>query len=81
MTDEDTIDRASKFLGVKYNTIDRSKEKPHYKTIYRVRKQGGMNGELMNLITRMKPYLCKRRQEQIDEAIRKCKELSEQKVH
>ena len=76
MTDEDTIQRAANFLGVKYNVTDRSKENPRYKTIYRVRKQGGMNGELMDLITRMKPHLCKRRQEQIDEAIRKCKELS-----
>ena len=76
MTDEDTIQRVSKFLGVKYTETNPPSKKEHWKPIYRVRKQGGLNGELMDLITRMKPYLCKRRQEQIEVAIQKCKNLS-----
>ena len=76
MTDEDTIQRASKFLGVSYSTTDRSKETPRYKTIYRVRKSGGLQGQLMDLLDRMKPHLCKRRQEQIETAINKCKNMS-----
>ena len=67
MTDEDTIQRAARFLNVSYKEV--KKDKPHCKRIYRVRKQGGLNGELYDLLMRMKPHLCKRRQEQIDSAI------------
>ena len=69
MTDLDTMERVSKFLGCKVQTIER--KQPHHKTIYRVRKQGGMKGGLMDLMMKMKPHLCKRRQEQIDTAITK----------
>lgn len=76
MTDEDTIQKAAKFLGVSYKEMKSPSQKEHWKPIYRLRKQGGLTGDLMNLVTRMKPHLCKRRQLQIEEAIQKCKDLS-----
>jgi hypothetical protein len=63
MTDEDTIARASKFLGVGY-----CKVKSKHKQLYRVRKQGGKTGDVWDLILKMKPHLSARRQEQIENA-------------
>ena len=74
MTDEDTIARAAKFLGVSYHLADKKyTEKMGRKPIYRVCKSGGKTGELMNLVDKMYPHLCKRRQEQIDAKLSKYK--------
>lgn len=74
MTDEDTIARAAKFLGVSYHVTDQKQtEKENRKTIYRVCKSGGKKGQLIDLVEKMKPHLCKRRQEQIDAKLSKYK--------
>ena len=62
MTDEDVIARAAKFLGNSYHSV---KHKPGHKPLYRVRKNGGLNGKLRKLLDDMYPHLSKRRQEQI----------------
>ena len=64
MTDEDTIARCADFLGVKYKPV-----KSTHKQLYLVRKMGGKTGQLMDLCLRMKPYLSKRRQEQLERHI------------
>lgn len=72
MTDEDVIERAAKFLGVTYHITDKKQtEKYNRKTIYRVRKMGGLKGELYDLTQKMLPHLSKRRQEQIKEHLNK----------
>ena len=71
MTDEDTIARAAKFLGVSYKQSKCPSSPEHWKPIYRVRKSGGLKGELYDLMMRMKPHLCQRRQDQFDAAIAK----------
>ena len=74
MTDEEPIARAAKFLGVKYKIQEEaSRVGKGYKPIYRVRKSGGLKGELYDLMMRMKPHLCQRRQEQFDAVIAKVK--------
>ena len=61
MTDEDTIARVAKFLGVSYHPV-----KSVHKQLYRVRQMGGASkGKLYDLIQRMLPHLSQRRQEQI----------------
>ena len=68
MTDEDTIARVSKFLGVKYRKRVVKKGKP----IYVCRKKGGCTrGKLYDLLMKMKPHLSKRRQEQFETNIHK----------
>ena len=62
MVDEDVIARAAKFLGNSYHTV---KPNPGCKPLYRVRKNGGLNGKLRKLLDDMYPHLSKRRQEQI----------------
>ena len=76
MVDEDVIARAAKFLGNSYHT-----QKPHpgCKQLYRVRKNGGLNGKLRDLLDDMYPHLSKRRQEQIDAKIKQGQELNTQK--
>lgn len=64
MTDEDTVARAAKFLGVKYKAV--SGNNLSKKQLYQVRVSGGKDGKLMDLMLKMKPHLCKRRQEQFD---------------
>ena len=66
MTDEDVIARAAKFLGNSYHT---QKPKEGHKQLYRVRKNGGLNGKLRDLLDKMYPHLSKRRQQQIDEKV------------
>jgi len=76
MVDEDVIARAASFLGNKYHISDKKyTEKMGRKTIYRVRKNGGVEGELRDLLDKMYPYLSKRRQKQIDEKIEKATSL------
>ena len=64
MTDEDTIARAAAFLGVGYHKV-----KSSHKQLYRCRKQGGLTGQLADLIIKMKPHLSARRQQQFDNAL------------
>ena len=72
MTDEEPIARAAKLLGVSYKvTKEPSRVGKGHKPIYRVRKSGGLKGELYDLMMRMKPHLCQRRQEQFDAVIEK----------
>ena len=66
MVDEDIIARASKFLGISYHTC---KPNPGCKQLYRVVKNGGLNGRLRHLLEDMRPHLSKRRQEQLDAKI------------
>ena len=66
MVDEDVIARAAKFLGNSYHTV---KPNPGCKPLYRVRKNGGLNGKLRQLLEDMRPYLSKRRVEQLDAKI------------
>ena len=66
MVDEDVIARAAKFLGNSYHTV---KPNPGCKQLYRVRKNGGLNGKLRSLLEDMRPHLSKRRQEQLDAKI------------
>ena len=68
MVDEDVISRAADFLGVKYGTV---KPNPGCKPLYRVRKMGGANGQVRELLEKMRPYLSKRRNEQIDAKLAK----------
>ena len=76
MVDEDVIARAARFLGVKYHTTDTAySQKMGRKQLYRVRKNGGLNGTLRKLLDRMYPHLSKRRQEQIDTKILEGQEL------
>ena len=76
MVDEDVIARAAKFLGVSYHISDKKyTEKMGRKTIYRTRKNGGLNGDLRKLLDRMYPHLSKRRQEQIDAKLLQGQEL------
>jgi len=63
MVDEDVIARAAKFLGNSYHPV---KPNPGCKPLYRVRKNGGKNGKLRQLLEDMKPHLSKRRNKQID---------------
>ena len=67
MTDEDTIERASKFLGVSYRPYGPYGSSK--KVWYRTKKQGGRKSGLYDLLMKMRPYLSKRRQEQIDKRI------------
>ena len=67
MCDEDTIQRAARFLGVSYRTY--GPYAANRKQWWRVKKQGALKSDLLKLIMRMKPHLCQRRQEQIDNAI------------
>ena len=70
MVDEDVIARAAKFLGNKYHSV---KPNPGCKPLYRVRKNGGLNGKLRNLLEDMRPYLSKRRVEQLDSKLNNLK--------
>lgn len=63
MTDEDTIARAAKFLDVSYKSI---KVKENRKPIWKIRARGGLTrGKYYELMSKMMPYLSKRRQENI----------------
>ncbi|AIX33122.1 putative LAGLIDADG homing endonuclease [Synechococcus phage ACG-2014f] len=66
MVDEDVIGRAAKFLGNSYHSV---KPNPGCKPLFRVRKNGGLNGKLRTLLEEMRPHLSKRRQEQLDTKI------------
>ena len=68
MVDEDVIERAAKYLGVSYHKV---KPNPGCKQLYRVRKNGGLNGGLREILEDMRPHLSKRRQEQLDAKINK----------
>ena len=67
MTDRDTVERCSRFLGVKVQTLKLYGNQK--KEVYRVKKQGGLTSQLADLIMKMKPHLCARRQSQIDHAL------------
>ena len=70
MTDEDVIARVSKFLGNSYHPADRKQvSQTGQKPIWRVRKNGGPNGKLRELLEDIKPFLSERRQQQIEEKI------------
>tara|TARA_B100000073_G_scaffold307760_1_gene278317 strand:+ start:220 stop:702 length:483 start_codon:yes stop_codon:yes gene_type:complete len=78
MTDEDTIKRAGEFVGVSYALTDRKyTAKMGRKPIYRMVKNGGLNGSLRDLLNRMYPHLSKRRQKQIDDKLEKARLLKE----
>ena len=67
MTDKDTIERCSEFLGVCVQTL-----KPYgsnKKVVYRVKKQGGPKSKVVELVKKMRPHLSARRQQQIDNAL------------
>ena len=70
MTDEDTIARVAKFLGNSYHATDQKEvAKLGKKPLWRVRKNGGPNGKVRELLEEIKPFLSKRRQQQVDEKI------------
>ena len=86
MTDLDVIEECSKFLGTKVRKIPMYRKdgtiKPYMlkkdgkplKQKYEVTKKGGVRkGVLMNLFSHMKPYLSKRRLEQLDAKIEQAK--------
>jgi hypothetical protein len=76
MVDEDVIARAANFLKIKYHIADQKyTESKGRKTLYRVRKCGGINGELRDLLDKMYPHLSKRRQKQIDDKLDKANAL------
>ena len=61
MTDEDTIAKASKFLGCSYKSI---KVKGNRKPQWRLRVRGGLKrGKTYELLNKMMPHLSQRRQE------------------
>lgn len=64
LTDLDVIQRVSLFFGVKYQTIN--KRQSHWKQCYTIRTYGKKAVELM---TKMRPFMSKRRQAQIDKAV------------
>tara|TARA_B100001939_G_scaffold313924_1_gene297994 strand:+ start:233 stop:622 length:390 start_codon:yes stop_codon:yes gene_type:complete len=72
MTDEDTIARVARFLGNSYHPCDQKavSENPNKKPVWRVRKNGGPNGKLKDLLEEMRPYLSERRREQLDTKIK-----------
>lgn len=73
MTDEDTIARCADFLGVKYAPTERKQtDAAGRKPLYRVRKMGTGEGQLYQLLQRMRPHLSKRRQGQVDSALTNC---------
>ena len=64
MTDEDTIARAAKFLGVSYREKRTTKDR---KRLWIVRARGGLKrGKLVELLHKMMPYLSIRRRENIE---------------
>ena len=69
MTDEDTIARAAKFLGVSYRAY--GPYGSNKKKWYRTKKQGGRRSGLYDLLMKMKPHLSKRRQAQIETTLDK----------
>ena len=93
MTDLDVIEECSKFLGTKVRKIPMYNKdgtlKPHmikkdgtpFKQKYEVTKKGGVikGGKLLNLFSDMKPYLSKRRLEQLDAKIKQAKSNSKNK--
>ena len=79
MTDEDTIARAAKFLGVSYKKIT-NRSPLSKKQAYMVRVMGGKKGKLYDLFQRMLPYLSKRRQEQVGYHINRALEYGDAKL-
>ena len=78
MTDEDVIERAGKFIGVNYHRTDQKyTEKMGRKPLYRITKNGSIDGSVRELCDRMYPHLSKRRQKQIDDKIEQCRLLKE----
>ena len=75
MTDEDTIARCAKFLGVKYKET-----KSKHKQLYLVRKMGGKTGQVRDLIEKMIPHLSQRRQEQIRGHIQRAEDWGDTKL-
>ena len=64
LTDLDVIQKVSQLLGVGYCPV--VKRKPHWKQSYILRFHGRKAVELM---LKMRPFMSKRRQEQIDVAV------------
>ena len=93
MTDLDVIEECSKFLGTKVRKIPMynkdgtvrsykiKKDGTPMKQQYEVTKKGGVirGGQLLNLFSDMRPYLSKRRLEQLDAKIEQAKSNSKNK--
>ena len=79
MTDEDTIARAAKFLGVSYKPIKKY-NKVSKKQAYQVRVMGGKQGKLRELFEKMLPHLSKRRQKQIRGHIARAEEWGDTSI-
>ncbi len=77
MVDEDVIARCANFLGNSYHRVDKKHTtKMGYKDLWRVRKNGGVNGKLRDLLEEMRPYLSQRRREQMDAKIKQAEEYA-----
>ena len=74
MTDEDVIERAGKFIGVSHHQLKKIEGR---KTVYRISKNGGIEGNLRDLLNKMYPHLSKRRQKQIDDKLAQARLLKE----
>lgn len=75
ITDEDVVQKASIILGVSYAKVNRI-TKPHYKPTWTIMVRGSNAIELMHLL---RPLMSKRRQQQIDDAIKSYDDLIKQR--